>query len=175
MRITALAVPMLAVLVVACSENARSAVSPDFDVASDAAAEPSISGHAEWINPAGELVSRSFHAQFMPDGTVRGEFVQWVTALDGQRRPNRGDLVCLRFITPNDAVASGPILVNENPDLIGDTQIFRVRDGGEGNDADDRMSSVYFRDPSTMLDCTTLTPPESNMRPLAAGNIQVRP
>ena len=175
MRVTWLAVSMAAILVAACSERARDPVSPNVDLAEEAAAEPSISGHAEWINPAGELVSRSFHARLMPDGTVRGEFVQWVTALNGERRPNRGDLVCLHFITPNDAVVSGPILVNENPDLIGDTQIFRVRDGGEGNDADDRMSSVFFRDPSTGLDCTTLTPPETNMRPLDAGNIQVRP
>lgn len=176
MRCVSLAVPMLSlVTVLGCDADSRpDIVSPRFDLA-DPAAGPSISGHGNWINPAGEYVSRSFHARAMPDGSVQGEFVQWVTALNGERRPNKGDLDCLRFIAPNDAVVSGPILVNNNPDLIGQTQIFRVRDDGEGSDAVDRMSSVFFRQPSTGLDCQTLTPPESNMLPFEGGNLQVRP
>lgn len=177
MRTLRMIIPMFFLATVyGCGADGRSSiVAPALDFDGRVGAGPSISGHGEWINPAGELVSRSFHARVMPDGTVQGEFVQWVTALNGDRRPNRGDLDCLRFIAPNDAVVSGPILVNDNPDLIGDTQIFRVRDAGEGNDADDRMSSVFFREPSTELDCHTLTPPETNMRPLEGGNLQVRP
>jgi hypothetical protein len=176
MRAMSLVVPVLALAaLVGCDgDSRRSIVSPQLDVA-EPASGPSISGHGNWINPAGEYVSRSFHARVMPDGSVQGEFVQWVTALNGDRRPNKGDLNCLRFIAPNDAVVSGPILVNNNPDLIGQTQIFRVRDDGEGSDAVDRMSSVFFRQPSTGLDCQTLTPPESNMLPLEGGNLQVRP
>jgi len=175
MRASSLVVPIISLAaVIGCGRDSRrDIVSPRLDLDGPEAGA-SISGHGEWINPAGELVSRSFHARLMPDGSVQGEFVQWVTASNGDRRPNRGDLDCLRFVTPNDAVVSGPILVNDNPDLIGDTQIFRVRDAGEGNDADDRMSSVFFREPGT-FDCRTLTPPETNMRPLEAGNLQVRP
>ena len=175
MRTASIAVSILSlVAAIACGRDSRPGlVSPDLDL-NGPGPGPSISGHGEWINPAGELVSRSFHARVMPDGIVQGEFVQWVTALNGDRRPNRGDLDCLRFIAPNEAIVSGPILVNENPALIGDTQIFRVRDAGEGNDADDRMSSLFFREPGT-FDCQTLTPPETNMRPLEAGNLQVRP
>lgn len=179
MRVLSLVVPMLTVAVaVGCGGDSRSSVasvlSPHFD-RGDPAAGASISGHGNWINPAGEHVSRSFQARVMPDGSVKGEFVQWVTALNGDRRPNRGDLDCLRFLAPNDAVASGPILVNSNPDFIDRTQIFRVRDDGEGSDAVDRMSSVFIRHPSTGLDCRTLTPPESNMLPLEGGNLHVRP
>ena len=179
MRVLSLVVPMLSIAaVVGCGGDSRpsiaSIVSPRFDQG-DPAAGASISGHANFITPAGEHVSRSFHARVMPDGSVQGEFVQWITALDGERRPNKGDLDCLRFIAPNDAVASGPILVNDNPDFIGRTQIFRVRDDGEGSDAVDRMSSVYIRQPITKLDCQTLTPLETNMLPLEGGNLQVRP
>ena len=175
MRAASIVVPILSLAgLFGCEGDARRGiVSPGLDL-DNPAAGASVSGHGEWINPAGELVSRSFHARVMPDGTVQGEFVQWVTALNGDRRPNRGDLDCLRFITPNDAVVSGPVLVNDNPALLGVTQIFRVRDAGEGNDADDRMSSLFFREPGT-FDCQTLTPPETNMRPLEGGNLQVRP
>ncbi len=163
----------LAALLGCESGSARDIASPELDLASQGAGS-SISGHGNWINPAGEYVSRSFHARVMPDGSVHGQFVQWITALNGDRRVNMGDLDCLRFIAPNDAVASGPIHVNLNPAFIGDTQIFRVRDGGEGGDADDRMSSVFIREPGT-FNCQTLTPPESNMLPLEGGNLQVRP
>src|SRR5688572_21004112 len=140
MRAASLVVPMICIAALGgCARDSRPEIlSPQFDVA-DPAAGPSISGHGNWINPAGEYVSRSFHARVMPDGRVEGEFVQWVTALDGERRPNKGDLNCLRFIAPNDVVVSGPILVNDNPALVGQTQIFRVRDDGEGSDAVDRM------------------------------------
>ena len=175
MRLASIALLSVTAISLGCSNDSLGDMTaPQLDPAADPAAGSSISGHGEWINPAGELVSRSFHARVMPDGSVQGEFVQCVTALNGDRRPNRGDLNCLRFITDNDAVVSGPILVNENPDLIGVTQIFRVRDAGEGAEADDRMSSVFFREPITGLDCQSLTPPETNMRPLEGGNLQVR-
>lgn len=138
------------------------------------ASGPSASGHGNWINPAGEYVSRSFQGR-KQDGVVRGEFVQWITALNGDRRPNKGDINCLRLISPQDAVLSGPITDNLNPALIGQTQIFRVYDDGEGADAVDRMGPLSFRTPESGLNCQNFTPPDGNVTPIESGNIQVRP
>jgi hypothetical protein len=131
-------------------------------------------GHGNWINPAGERVSRSFHGRVMPDGSVQGNFEQHITALDGTKRINRGDITCLRLLAPNDAVLSGPIHVNANPAIIGWTQIFRVQDNGEGEDSGDRMSGLTFRAPEPRVDCQTFTPPPPATE-IFGGNLQVRP
>jgi len=171
----AAAVLAFAVTIGCIEERGTDITAPQLDVAeAEAASGPSASGHGNWINPAGEYVSRSFHGREQ-DGVVRGQFVQWITALNGDRRPNKGDIDCLRLISPQDAVLSGPITENNNPALIGQTQIFRVYDDGEGADAVDRMSSVFFRTPESGLNCQNLTPPDGNVTPIEGGNIQVRP
>ena len=169
---------------VGCSEKRGTEVmAPQLDeVAADAdpATGPSASGHGNWINAAGEYVSRSFHAQ-EKDGVVTGEFVQWVTILnddqgkDGARRRNVGDIDCLRLISPNEAVLSGPIKENVNLALIGQIQIFRVYDDGEGVDAVDRQSGLAFRDPDAKVNCQNFTNPDANTTMIVGGNIQVRP
>ena len=169
------AILALAVAVGCIEEKSTGIMGPQLDVAqADPATGPSASGHGNWINPAGEYVSRSFHGREQ-DGVVRGQFVQWITALNGDRRPNKGDIDCLRLISPQDAVLSGPITENNNPALIGQTQIFRVYDDGEGADAVDRMGSVFFRTPESGLNCQNFTPTESNVTPIESANIQVRP
>ena len=158
--------------IAACGgESSKDATAPL--LSSHAESGPSASGHANWINAAGESVSRSFHARIMPSDSVRGEFVQWVTALNGARRKNQSEIDCIHFLAPNDVMLSGPVRVISNPVLRGQTQIFRVRDNGEGADAADEQSHLFFRQPSTGLDCRTFPPPATT--PIEGGNIQVRP
>ena len=163
---------------VGCTEKRGTDVmAPQLDevaAEADPATGPSASGHGNWINPMGEYVSRSFHAR-EKDGVVTGELIQWVTAINGDRRRNVGDIDCLRLISPKEAVLSGPIRENLNPDLIGQTQIFRVYDDGEGVDAVDRQSGVTFRTPSSGVNCQNFTNPDVNTTMILGGNIQVRP
>lgn len=165
---------------VGCTEDRGTDVTaPQLDVAeveaeADPATGPSASGHGNWINPFGEYVSRSFHAR-EKDGVVTGQLIQWVTSTEGVRRRNVGDINCLRLISPQEAVLSGPIRENINPDIIGWTQIFRVYDDGEGVDAEDRQSGVTFRAPDSGVDCQNFTNPDANTTMILSGNIQVRP
>ena len=138
----------------------------------DNSSGPMASGHANWINAAGEYVSRTFNAR-EKDGVVTGNFVQHVTAVNGDKRVNKGDIDCLRIISPTDAVLSGPVEENANPALIGFIQIFREHDDGEGADARDAQSPLFFRNPGLGLDCRNFTPPA--VTPIESGNIQVKP
>lgn len=174
-RFAALALT-LAVLV-ACSAGDTIApreqiLSPRFDLI-DASSGPSASGHANFVNRLGEYGSRSFSAREV-DGIVRGNFVQHVTAASGEKRVNKGDIDCLRLLGPNDAVMSGPVHEHILPALIGQTQIFRVVDNGEGSGAQpDMVSNLTFVDPSTGVSCENFTP--TVMFPILSGNVQVKP
>ena len=81
----------------------------------------------------------------MPDGSVRGEFVQHVTALDRTVRKHQSEIDCMHFLAPNDGVLSGVVKVNLNPAIVGQTQIFRMVDNGEGAGSADAQSPVFFR------------------------------
>ena len=81
---------------------------------------------------------------------------------------------CLRIIAPNEAVISGRVEVSMNPALVGQVQIFRVVDNGEGDDQPaDRLSALFARSPDSGIDCSNFTPP--NTTPIVSGNLQVKP
>jgi hypothetical protein len=161
------------------NDPGREMLTPQLDVLSSRA---SASGHGNWFNAAGEYVSRSFHGVTKKDGTVEGQFVQHITALNGDKRVNKGDINCLRLIGLNDddAVLSGPIHENANLALIGQTQIFRIQDNGEGSsdlpdepDQRDQMSPLFFRTAESGIDCSNFTP--LVVTPIEGGNLQVKP
>ena len=171
-------VPLVALgtLVAGCHEPERP-LSPSSGAAlvsvSGNSAGPSASGHANWFNALGEYVSRTFNAR-EKDGIVHGNFVQHVTSTAGVRRVNKGDIDCLRILGPGDAVLSGPVHENANPALVGTTQIFRVRDNGEGSgDPEDAQSPLFFQPPTSGVNCRNFTPPV--VTPIESGNIQVKP
>jgi hypothetical protein len=143
---------------------------PQFGAA-DAASGSSASGHANWLNRGGQLVRRSFHARVMKDGTVEGSFVQH-NAVTGA--VVKGDINCLRLLSPTEAVLSGALRVDTDSMVVGRTAIFRVGDGGEGSDATpDRMSGLLIPAAGSTLDCQTFMNPF--FTPIESGNIQVRP
>jgi hypothetical protein len=177
MRAASLAAPFLTLAMLACGSGEREPLAPTAPPerlsAGDPASGPSANGHSNWINLAGEYVSRSFVAR-EHDGVVTGNFVQHVTAVNGVKRVNKGDINCLRILGPNEAVLSGPVRENANPALIGAIQIFRIVDNGEGStDAPDMQSALIFRDPAVGVDCSNFNPPV--VTPILAGNLQVRP
>jgi hypothetical protein len=167
--------------VVGCSrDSGRDIVSPRLNAVTNPSG-PSASGHANWINPiTKESVSRTFQARAIAPTAVpgifiaEGNFVQHVTAVNGDKRVNKGDITCLRLLAPNDAVLSGPDEENANPNLIGQTQIFREQDNGEGSGAtEDAQSPLTFRTAESGIDCRTFTP--LIMTAIESGNIQVKP
>jgi hypothetical protein len=169
----ACALPLLVAAFGCSNDSTREIVSPQLELL-DASSRPSASGHGNWINLQGEYVSRSFHGVTKADGTVEGQFVQHITALNGDKRVNKGDIDCLRILTPNEAVLSGPVHENINPVFIGQTQIFRIQDNGEGNDdSPDQMSALFFRTPESGIDCRNFLPPV--VTPIESGNLQVKP
>jgi hypothetical protein len=139
---------------------------------SDNASGPLVTGHASVIQqPSGALRTFSFSARMMPDGSVKGEYV------NHNRQGgfvNHGEIDCLRLIGTNGAVMSGPIRKSDNPTAPpGGRTIFQVEDNGEGGtDAPDRVSMLFNFLAGGTEDCnnTTLT-----TAPIADGNIQVRP
>ena len=150
----------------------RDIVAPSLEV-EDAASGPSASGHGNWINSAGEYVSRSFHGREKEPGVVTGSWVYHFTSPTGEKRVNKGTVTCLRILSENEAVISGRVDVTMTPSLLGQTQIFRVYDAGEGSSEPDRMSALFARMPESRIDCNSFTPP--NTTPIESGNIQVRP
>jgi hypothetical protein len=153
-------------------DPAREVTAPALD-ATVAASGPSASGHGNWVNAAGEYVSRSFHARETEPGVAAGSWVYHFTSPTGEKRMNRGTVTCLRILSPTDAVISGRVDETENPALLGQTQIFRVHDAGEGSDDVDQMSALFARTPESGIDCRSLTP--LNTTPIESGNIQVKP
>jgi hypothetical protein len=150
---------------------APDALAPQFNSSDDAASGPSASGHANWINPNSlDEIHRSFDAR-EKDGVVEGNVVQhnkvsgfWF----------KGDINCLRLLSPNEAVLSGPVRESSNPAIVGQTAIFRVGDGGEGSDdPPDRTSGLQFRPVGSTVDCNTFVNPL--FTPIESGNIQVKP
>ena len=134
------------------------------------ASGPSASGHATLIQqPSGARRTFSFEARRMPDGTVRGEFVNHNRQQD---MVNHGDIDCFRLLGPNSAVMSGPIRKHTTTEMEGWTTIFTVEDNGEGSgDAGDRVSQLVNLPPG-VADCTSRTPV---LLPIIGGNVQVRP
>jgi hypothetical protein len=163
----------LAVLVGCSQDKGTEIAAPLFDQET-AASGPFAGGHANFVNLQLEEVSRSFHGR-EHDGVVSGTFVQWVTSVAGVRRENVGDIDCLRILNSQEAVLSGPIKENANPLLIGQTQIFRVYDDGEGSDAVDRAGGLVFRTAESGVNCQNFTPPDGSLIPISGGNIQVMP
>jgi hypothetical protein len=160
-------------LAIGCdADSSRQLVSPQMDILSSGS---SASGHGNWFNAAGEYVSRSFHGIVKDGGVVEGNFVQHVTAVTGEIRSNKGTIDCLRLIPPNEAVLSGTVEENITPALIGQIQIFRIQDNGEGSiDSPDQMSALVFRQPAVAIDCNNLTPLPA-VTPIEGGNLQVKP
>jgi hypothetical protein len=153
-------------------EHGREVTAPALD-ATAAVSGPSASGHGNWFNAAREYVSRSFHARETEPGVATGSWVYHFTSPTGEKRTNRGTVTCLRILSPTDAVISGRVDETDNPALLGQTQIFRVHDAGEGSDDVDQMSALFARTPESEINCHNFTP--LNMTPIESGNIQVRP
>jgi hypothetical protein len=166
---------LCAAILFGCSaESSSKVLAPDALTlqldASGSSSGPSASGHANWINPSGDEIHRSFQAR-AKDGVVEGNFVQHNKVSEFWAK---GDIDCLRLLSPNEAVLSGPIREGSFPGAMGLTAIFRVGDGGEGsNDPPDRTSGLNIQPAGSTLDCNTFVNP--TFTPIESGNIQVKP
>jgi hypothetical protein len=142
---------------------------PQFNASGGPAGPPRATGFGRFINPRiNDVVRRAFNAIQQKDGTVVGNFVQH----NASGLFVNGEINCLHFLSANEAVMSGPIRKSSVAGVAGLTLIFRVVDGGEGNDAADRMSGFLLPGSGSTLDCRTFVNPFDF--PLEEGNIQVQ-
>jgi len=113
----------------------------------------------------------SFHANTMPDGSVKGSGVLTYT---GGELKIKFDINCMT-VTGNQAILSGIITSHdETPALVGTGCWFKIVDNGEGaNSAGDQMTllSVGL---APGFPCN-LTIGNNPLRPIEGGNIQVKP
>lgn len=165
---------LAAVVVLGCGDRESGIVAPRWEgpALSSHASGSSARGHASVTQqPSGELRTFSFTARVMPDGSVKGEYVNHNRQGDAV---NHGEIDCLRLIGANGAVMSGPIRKHTNPAFEGFRSIVRVEDNGEGNDdPPDRVGMLNLVASTSTLDCQTFTP--QILIPLEGGNIQVTP
>jgi hypothetical protein len=148
--------------------SARDGVGPAVLVAGEDG--PSANGHGNLPVGDGELRTFSFHARLKKDGTVEGSVQLYNRALDSRIH---ADIDCLRFISPNRAIMSGPIRHSTNPVfVVGTHGFFIVTDNGEGaGDPEDTISN-YFG-PVRPQGCEI--PFNLVERPIEGGNIQLKP
>ena len=129
---------------------------------------PSANGQGS-LTLAGDQQRRfSFHANTMPDGSVKGSAV--ITYTGGVLK-DKLDINCMT-VTGNQAEMSGIITDATNPALIGTGFYFRVRDNGEGtNTAADEITLVFVN----LAPGFPCVGGHGILQPIEGGNIQVKP
>jgi hypothetical protein len=135
-----------------------------------ASAPPLATGSGHTI-VNGELRTFAFTARQEPDGAIRG------TAEINNRAIGEMfqiDVDCL-IVAGNIAVMSGVISRHTDEHAIGLTGIFGVLDAGEGLEAIDAASEVFFFRPNSAT-CRDIDPVGSIdlAVPIVAGNVQVK-
>lgn len=129
---------------------------------------PSANGQGT-LTVGSETRHFSFHANTMPNGTVKGSGVLNYTA---GGRQTKFDITCMT-VTGNSAVLSG-VITSSSPDanLVGTGCLFQIVDNGEGSNATpDQMSLMFVGYTGGAPACTGGAPA---LNPIEGGNIQVK-
>ena len=120
----------------------------------------------------------SFTAVTLPDGTVTGQ-AEYHFVLDNPFFPEDTrlhiEINCLN-IGPDGKTAtlSGVVKNASTQEAVGATAIFRVRDNGEGGNAQpDGITPVFLSVPELNRNCNVLTGIQP--APITGGNVQVKP
>lgn len=131
---------------------------------------PSANGQGSLTRP-GDLQRRfSFHANTMPDASVKGSGVLTITANNAQIK---FDIDCMT-ISGNTATMSGKVtsVSGATGFQVGWNCWFKVVDNGEGSNANPDQITLLFGGPGA-LPCTT--PFSVALNTVEGGNIQVKP
>jgi hypothetical protein len=113
----------------------------------------------------------TFHANTMPDGTVKGNGV--LTYIGGVIQV-KFDVDCLNVLEDGmTAIMSGVVTYNSSdPEVVGENCWFKVTDYGEGQNTDEISLFYWAPDPQALEDCNTDM--DVGMFPITGGNIQVK-
>jgi hypothetical protein len=109
------------------------------------------------------------------DNIVTGQAEYHNVDVNGENTRLHVEVNCLN-IGPDGITAtiSGVVKTASDPNAVGATAIFRVRDGGEGNNNDaDGITQVFTIAPDLNRNCFTITGIQP--MPIRAGNVQVKP
>lgn len=135
-----------------------------------ASSGPSANGQGSLTRP-GDLQRRfSFHANTMPDGSVKGSGVLTITGGNAQIK---FDIDCMTT-SGNEAVMSGTVtsVTGETAFQEGWNCWFKVKDNGEGSTANPDQITLLFGSPNP-LPCNSNFSNDWNT--VEGGNIQVKP
>ena len=176
---TSLASLFLTALALAgCSDGAVSPVTDPSQqlLALASHAQLSVTGHAEFTNPAtGTFARYSFTAVRYTDGTVTGEAQYFQETLAGVQTKAHSTITCFTIV--GNAVRVGATIDRVDPLVpLGIADAFAsVEDNGEGaGEPADRASFASLGPPGTaQTHCTSGLP--RTLFPIERGNIQVRP
>lgn len=129
---------------------------------------PSANGQGTLTLPGDISRHFSFHANTMPDESVKGSGVLTYTA---NQLKIHFDINCLR-VSGNTAWMSGVITKNDDaPERVGWQIRFKVVDNGEGSNANaDEMTLMQLS--PTLPDCSNQI--NIALSPIEGGNIQVK-
>lgn len=137
-------------------------------------AGPSASGEGSLDLPYMNGIAQhfSFHANTAADGTISGTFE---SRSRGQGTRVHGNITCMNILPDGKtAILQGIVTQTIENDFgieVGSLIYFKVRDNGEGSNADPDQFSDYFA-PTANFNCTNLN---VALNPISGGNIQVRP
>jgi hypothetical protein len=159
-----------------CNEERGAITAPDALLVRAVVPPPAsgfVTGSGHYTQLVGSPGRRtfSFTVRRMPDGSVQGRFS------GGQHQPANkwsGRLVCL-VIEGNTAWIGGIYEHATNPDLVGNSFVFKVKDIGEGKAPGSEPDSTS-RAMRGSSDCTTKPDPVAmNWYAVEHGNIQIHP
>jgi hypothetical protein len=133
-------------------------------------AGPSANGQGSLTRPGEQQRRFSFHANTMPDASVKGSGVLTITGGTAQLK---FDINCMR-ISGNTATMSGVItsVSGDAPFQVGWECWFKVVDNGEGSNANPDQITLLLGGPD-LFDCSVQYSIALNT--VEGGNIQVKP
>jgi len=176
----------LAVLTQRGSFDGAGGAEEEVGIADASGVEPTgggASGHVEVQGTPTQNVrdqKYSFNALSTGDlSQARGQVEVHYIRFTGEEIMVHAEVTCLSVVGDQAWVGSRRTRVvvdgQEVPEAVGLPMIFRVRDLGEGNDATDLASLVFFPPAGGDLAHCTTRPNFPILRQSAVGNVQVRP
>jgi len=144
-----------------------------------------VSGSLSYTTPSDGVAHLDFQAVELLDGTVIGEaHSSLLHDVDfGYHAHLRID--CMHFLDDHTVILGGVDFLDSDPEFVGNTVVFAVRDNGEGQDSvPDQRTEVYFSgDVGFEVNCEVALgliesgqfDLEANLLSAETGDIQVRP
>jgi hypothetical protein len=143
------------------------------------------SHHFTWAEDPPGIESLDFQVVQHADGTVTGEAHNALREGNAVVWHSHLRIDCMHFLDDHTVILAGVDVWDSDPEYVGNTIAFIVRDNGEGNSAapDQRTDVKYSNDVGFEVNCQValdlieagLYDFEADLKSAETGNIQVKP